>query len=449
MENQPKINKILFYAGGGYGFRSLLIWFVYEISQVYPTILLSEKLDPDTEKLLLNKNFFPKLEEIVPVPYPSNSLKLMVKNNRPLYETAKKIIRQYKPDIVITTGKNLYPFPLYLRRIAQESGAMNICPLGSQTFRAQDYALWSKLISAHLKKSKFLPFSIRLLLINFRKQIGHFLYYWLLPLMVRETPFRQEPGCVLFGENLGKSADYYLAFSKKDYDLSLQERMPPEKLYILSSLYPQGYEEIRESLKRAFILDKADKLKDKKKILTWMYPDFEIGIKRENRQLISEGEMEKERRKIISLVTETLKDWKIFIKPHPNTKPQHLLKIKKSFSDFSNVEIADPLEWADGYTEISDVILGSPPCSITIYTASLICPEKPILSLDLQKELLGDAYKNFNGVEYIDREEKLINILELIRDNKYHKDYREQKKEALGQKELPNIAESLGYLMKK
>jgi len=59
--------KILFYTSHSFLFRSTVIGHLYEISQKYPVILLSEKLDEETEKVIRNKKLFPKLEKIVPV----------------------------------------------------------------------------------------------------------------------------------------------------------------------------------------------------------------------------------------------------------------------------------------------------------------------------------------------------------------------------------------------
>ena len=59
-KNQPKIKKVVFYSGTPRGFRSFLIGDLYEISQTYPVILLSEKLDSQIEGILKNKTLFPK-----------------------------------------------------------------------------------------------------------------------------------------------------------------------------------------------------------------------------------------------------------------------------------------------------------------------------------------------------------------------------------------------------
>ena len=82
---------------------------------------------------------------------------------------------------------------------------------------------------------------------------------------------------------------------------------------------------------------------------------------------------------------------------------------------------------AEEYIEISDVILGMPPVSMTLFTASLQCPEKPIISLDLNKELLGDFYKDSDTIEYIDEEEKFIETIKLIKNGQYKKNKTNQK----------------------
>ncbi|MDO8601085.1 MAG: hypothetical protein Q7R46_00205, partial [bacterium] len=91
-------------------------------------------------------------------------------------------------------------------------------------------------------------------------------------------------------------------------------------------------------------------------------------------------------------------------------------------------------------------IAGFPPATSVIITALLQCPAKPIISLDLPpQEIFGDSYKNFDGVEHIDSEEKLVSVLELIRDDKYQKHHKiEQIKEG-----FQDTVEVLDYLLRK
>lgn len=144
-----------------------------------------------------------------------------------------------------------------------------------------------------------------------------------------------------------------------------------------------------------------------------------IGFRRNDYYLISKKEREESWIEILKIINQILPGCKIYIKPHPDTP--NFDKIKGILESISNnIEVVDPKEPADKYIEIADMIISLPPSmSTTVFTASLQCPEKPILSLDISHELLGDSFKDFDGIEYIDNKEKLINILKTIRDNKY------------------------------
>jgi len=91
------------------------------------------------------------------------------------------------------------------------------------------------------------------------------------------------------------------------------------------------------------------------------------------------------------------------------------------------------------------VIVGFSPPSSTLLTASWQCPEKIILSLDLKEELLGDSYKDFEEIEYINTKERLINILNLIKKNAYRKNYIASPK-LLESKEFSDTTTLLEYL---
>jgi len=406
---KPGTKRVLFYTSSSYGFRSWTIWYAYEVSQVYPVILLSEKLDPDTEAILKNKEFFPKLEEIVYVKHPSSSLKLMVKNNKALHREAKEVIEKYKPDIVITGGL-VYPFPLYLRRIAERNGAINVCTFSPRIYTSKEISSYVKLMSAYSGKLKFMPFCISFFWESIRKQLGHFLYYWILPIMAGEKPFRDEPGCILFKGIKGRSADYYVSFLKQDYDNALMDGMPPEKLSYQPKIYPEGYNKVREFSRNRFAYKKTGR------VLTIMWPHSRIGIKKEDHSLITEETLREQRIKVLCVITEMLANWKIIIKPHPDAKDEECQYIKDTFGGVSgNIEIINKTEWAEMYGSISDVVIGMPPVSSTLYNISLHSPNVIILSLDFEHELLGDGYKNFAGIKYIDSLEKFVQILKVIK----------------------------------
>ncbi|GAF75862.1 unnamed protein product [marine sediment metagenome] len=236
-----------------------------------------------------------------------------------------------------------------------------------------------------------------------------------------------------------RDADYQIVFSKRNYDIFLREGVSAEKLYILSHPLARN---TREFFERVY-LNKFKKYKENTKIVSLMLPGgTEIGFRKNDYSLISIEEREKNWIETIKLIKKILLGWKIYIKPHPNTK--NINKIKGSLETISkNIKVVNPQEPADKYIVIADVIIELPlSVSTVLFTASLQCPEKPILSLGFLHEFLGDYYKDFEGIEYIDDKEKLINILKLIRDDKYQK----KPKVKLGSEGFSNIIELLEYL---
>jgi len=444
---RPKIKKILFYAHSPRAFRTTLIGHLYEISQVYSVVLLSEKLDLVTEKALTNKELFPKLERIIPVHQHTGQKMSLLSKNKYLCKLAKNAIEQYHPDIVISASDMHSLFELYLFRFSKRINNLKITLQFSNALNSITGVKWIDLINAYLRFPSFLPLKFRLFLTKCRKYLGHFLYYWILPLLAGEEPFFGKSSYILRKGNSGmRDADYQIVFSKRDYDTFLKAGVPAEKLYILP--HPLA-RETKEFFEKIYFKRLKKHKKDREVVALMLPTEGEFGFRRKNCSLISKEEREENWTETIKLINETLSEWKIFIKPHPDTK--NINKVKERLESISkNIEVVNPQESADKYIEIADVIIGLPlSASTTLFTASLQCPQKPIISLDFHHELLGDVYKNFEGVEYINSEKNFINILESIRDNKYQKKYQEKKGKKLEPKEFSNTLEMLKYLFHK
>lgn len=447
----PKIPKILFYTSIPRSFRTTLIGYLYEIAQVFPVVLLAEEFDPETQEILKDKELFPKLEKIIPVrQYTGEKTNLFFKN-RSFYKLAKTIIQEQRPDIVITAN-DVYPFELYLLRFAKKMGSLNICfQAGLQFKEEKEMVIWSHLMNAFSQYPSFFPLPLRLSLVSLKKWFGHLLYYWILPILVGEKPFRGKSSFIFLRDNQAlRDADYRIVFSKRDFDSYTKCGISAENLYILP--HPLEQEVTKNFFKETLFMNTQIGEKTNKKILTILLPVEKIGFQKGNLALISEDILQKNRIKITATITKILKGWNIFIKPHPMVKdnPEEFKKITLTLESISNlIKVADPLESAEKYIEISDVIVGIPPASTTLFMASLQCPKKPILALDFHQEVLGDYYKDFDGIEYIDSEEKFINILELIRDNKYCKKYRQEaneKERRLETKIFSNTIEVINWL---
>lgn len=411
--------KIIFYIGNSYNFRSTLIGHLYEISQVYPVILLSEKLDSETEKALKNKELFPKLEKIIPVNFFTSKNNLFFNNIR-VYRLSKNIIKQYKPDVVILPSDMSYLFGLYLLRFAKKINALKIaiqtCSVENEAMSAE----WVDLTNAALRFPQFFPLWLRKIFVKCRKYFGHFVFYWILPLLVGEKPFLGKSSYILRkGKSGMREIDYQIVFSEKDYDLFLKDGVPKKRLYVLAHPLIRRSREIFNKI----YLNKLKEYKKNTKIISLMMPeDNVLGFEKNDHHLIiSKKDREKNHIEIIKLISQILFDWEIYIKPHPDTK--NFSQFKKDLELISkNIKVTDPEEPADKYIEMADVIVSLPlSISTVLFTAFLQCPQKPIISLDFHQEFLGDYYKNFNGIDYIDNKEKFVDTLKAIKNNTYQK----------------------------
>lgn len=374
-----------------------------------------EEIDYDTKKILGDRNLFPGLEKILFFEPPFYG-DIFRKNFR-LCQKSKRVVQNYHPDIVITS-EDIWPMEIYLLRFAKKAGAITIAIQdGFRIAERKKLFLWSCLMNSYTKMPRFLPFFIRFFLVKMKKYFGHFLYYWIFPLTAGEMPFLGKTSFVFWDTSPGlRDADYSAVFSKRDYDLSIKDGVSPEKLFVI------GHPLEHKSTKRFFeeVYFSKNKSKENTKTLTIMWPDEKVGFKKGNYSLISEEKMREDRVKTVKLIAEILANWKIFIKPHPDIKS--VSEIKEFLGQIpNNVSIVEPSEPADKYIEISSVVIGMPPPSTTLFTALKQNPEKTVLSLDLSNEFLGDIYKDFNGVEYINSEKGLVDALNLIRDNKYCK----------------------------
>lgn len=439
-----KKEKILIYSGKSYVFRSTIIGYLHEISQNYPVVLVSEELDRETKEIINDKKLFPKLEKIIPLSQFDQTMGLFLKN-RYLFERAERIIKQIKPAAVVVPT-DFYPFELYLLRISRKLKILNISVQPSNAANGNDVRKWVDLINLHVRFPFFFPKRLKIIILSLRKTFGHFLYYWIFPISVGTKPFTGKSSYILRRGNSGmRDSDFQTVFSKRDRDIYFSDGVPEEKLYILKHPLKRRMKSI---FRKVYLHLKKDR---NFKIITLMLPDdTTLGFDKDNYSLIAgKRERQEDYIKIIKTISKVLSGWKIYVKIHPDHKSPE--KIKKELEAISkNVVIIDKNEIADKIIEISDVIVGLPLSTSTVlFTASLQCPEKPILSLDFHRELLGDYYKNFEGIEYVDSRGDFIKILKLIKSKKYRKEVAEKNNDGPSGKEFSNSAQMICELLKQ
>lgn len=441
-----KIKKVLFYTGGPKLFRATLIGHLYEISRAYPTILLSERLDEETDDILRDKKLFPGLQ-IVPIrSYWGSDLIKIIRNNAYIRGKIKRLVENCKPDAIIAPS-DMNRLELYLMRFGKKIGALNLCVQASLQGDTDEVALASVFINAYNRKSKLVPMPLKIIFSKFKKYLGHLFYYFFLPLLALEPPFLGKSSFVLLKGNVGmRDADYYAVFSQRDIDICVKDGVPVKKLRILA--HPLLCKTAKKFFERAYDLPDSKKKKSGSRTLTVMYPSEETGFEKGSLAFIPKKELIRQRAEIIKIISEALRGWKVFIKPHPAAidNPEGLEETARTFRDISDrIKVVNPLEPADKYIKMSDVIVGMPPSSTSLFTASLQSPDKIILSLDFGHQLLGDIYRDFEGIEYVDSEQKFKDVLVSIGAGSYRKS--EIKKPKI--KEYSGITELLECLSKK
>lgn len=420
MTSTPKKPLVLFYTNTARAFRTTLIGHLYEISQVYRVILLSEALDSDVQKILKDTTLFPNIEKIIPVNLHNIPKRNLISQHKYHYKTAKQVMYETMPDILVTSSDWHSIFELYLMRFAKQLGVLKVTIQDTLNIdQMKKISKWVFFMNIYRKTPTFLPMILRRLLIQYRRYLGYIIYHWLLPLVAGQKPFFTLNSYVLFRgcTGLGDS-DYHVVLSKRDYNLNILNGVPASKLLVLAHPITRDAKRIFEKMIRT---EKLSGIKNGKSMVVVMLGAESIGIKRKSYALITEEERTDGYLKILRIVLDVLHDYRIIIKPHPLIK--HIDNKRRLLSKLSdNIEFVAPTEAADKYIEIADVVMELPrAASTTLYSATLQCPNKPIIALDLQDDFLGDCYRNFLGIEYIDSVDGFVEILEKIRDNRFAK----------------------------
>lgn len=407
---------ILFYTSVPRSFRTTLIGHLYKLASEHAVVLLSEELDQFTEEIIKNKKLFPKLETIIPVHQHTGERKSLFTKNRELAALARSVIEEYKPSLVITAN-DLYLFEMYLFREAKKANAVKICIQAGLAADPLRTPKWLELIDAELHYPKYLPLFLRRGIIKMRKLIGHGLYHWLLPLLNFQKPFFGKSSYILRRDESGmRDADFQAVFNEREWEIYHRSGVPERKLVLL----PHPLVTDKKFFDH-FLASPLQPMSSTEKTALIVLPgDIEVSVRR-NFTFISNERRLENWRKLLQIIQSNLPDWEIVISTHPATKNYDRLKdeLESVSPKVKMLELNGPVE---SYLKSAEAIIGFPPSlSTLLFAASLQYPKKPILSLDPYRELMGDYYKDFPGIDYttskIDLEEKL----KLIHSGKYKK----------------------------
>ena len=399
-------------------FRTTLIGHLYEICQSYPTVLVSEHMDEETNIALSNKSLFPKLVTIEAVSSdstgkPSKNLVDRFLQHSYFRKLSDNLMKKHTPDIVIVEN-DVYPFEMHLLRAAKREKAVTIAIQSCVKIPVESNKILHTHTLASAKFPNLLPLSIRLTLVRLQRLLGHFLVYWIFPLSNLTKPFKGPTSYITWNSVTGlRQADRYVVLSKAYYNQFLKEGVDKTKLLVLPhplSREPRSF--FKQAYPNTYAQNKSHPTN--KDILTILLPGFNSGFDRATLEPIDATELFTLRiNKVLSLVSSILPTWTIYLKAHPL---YDIASMPSSLSNLvsDNVFLADQYDPIDRYIEMSRSIIATPPITSVLLTARYQKPDIVLLAVDLANEFGGDFYKEFPGVEYIHDIQTLTNALEAL-----------------------------------
>lgn len=404
--------RVLFYTSVPRLFRTTYIGHLYDLAQKYKVILVSEKLDSLSEEAVRDKRLFPNIEKIVSVNQYSSKRKELWESHRYFSHLAKKIITENKPDFVIADSM-INSFEKYLFRYGKLSGACTVIfqaafqPPSIEDYIKRQILLWRDSGNNSQKNIKIRELKIRL--VKLKEHFAEVLDYWIYPILVGTYPFYHKS---LFRYSVGpeiKDIDFIVVFSEQEAELERKIGRPEKAIKILPHPLQRNAKKIFE---KVYGISKIKgKIKKENDAVTIMIDVDTFGHRKEDLSLISEDSYLKNRLSVINLLIKMLPSWRIFIKPHPMSSDAYINFINKYYAKNSKrLSIVNPKEPADKYIERSNIIIGFPPPSTTLFT-SMLLSNKLVVYIDLFHELMGDAFDGYKNIKYADSYTTLKKII--------------------------------------
>jgi hypothetical protein len=442
MLNKNDSNRpILFYSENDRTFRTTLIGYLYDLAQNHRVILLSEKLDMESNLILKDRKLFPYLENIITVNQYERQTDNILSRHIFFSQLARNIIACYKPSMIFVSGHNL--FEIYLRRHAKEMfGAISVACIG---FLGVSYyrenILFLDLSRSYRHFPHCLPVRFRLSLARLRRWMSHFVFYIAAPVITGQSPFLDETGIFNYNFKEMENIDHSFVFTVNNYNMLIENGIPEDKLFVLCHPLQTDAKAV---MKYAY-LGNCSKPACVKAVTIFIDIIGYWSFCKNDQALIPDDQAFNNRITVIQEVCRLLPDWIVYIKPHPmsNKIPEFLEMLRAAGLDGGQIDFVSSTEPAEKYIELADIILGFPPASTALFTSLLQCEQKPVLAIDINRELWGDAYRNFDGIEYIDSMEKLQLIIESIENESYKK-----KKGECPAKGFRHITEALAWIGK-
>ena len=409
-------DKIVFYTHTPRSFRTTLIYYLYEVAQVHSVVVVAHQdLDQEALRLIGEKSLFPGVEKVVSLGEGLRPNSGIISRHSHFFCLVNELIDQHKPNVAIASSDWHSLIEMQLFRRARRHAVLNVTIQDTNQSKAEDESRWINLMNVYLRTPAGLPSWIRFSIVNVRKYIGHFFYYWWLPILAGVKPFWGFSSFVLYrGASGSRESDCHVVFSERSKQYYLESGIPGKKLKVLEHPLKRG---VNPNLFETLVGDPVKK--EEKKIVVVLFPGIPIGFGKDY-SLISTQKRMQVHVEIVSAIVDLLVGWRIQIKPHPDTKnlDQFVRNAKMGSEQF---EIIDPQEPVDRYFQFADAVIELPMSNSTaLFTAALQRPDIPVVSTDLHHEYRGDFYKDHQvGVEYVDSTDRLRHLLMDIASGAY------------------------------
>jgi len=383
-------------------------------------VLVTEPLSIGYTHLLQDRTRFPGLESVVVIDGFGYSLAQLIGGNRRWHRLACDLVRQARPQVVVTENDMSGLFDMYLLREAKKSGAFCLTVQGMMQQHDKDVQKF--IILSHVCSNGDDPGFKRIFRMAYfqaRKWLGHYLVHYLLPWSIGERALAGRSSYVLRSGATGlRDSDLNLVPSSQAFRSHTNSGVPRKKLAILAHPLTRlphdlffGSVEARAS---------AEPIFDGKNILVLM-TSMPVGFRSKDLSLISHEERRKTRLEIIRLLRQVFPDWRILIKPHPDCV--RIEAVEQYFSAVrDHLTIMPPFMPVEPLLKHSDIILDLPlSVTTTLYTAACAYPNKPVISANVTREFYGDYYRDFPEVDYVESMPELGTLLQRIKNGTFRK----------------------------
>lgn len=419
MPGSPPV-RILFYPHSARALSSTLIGHLVELCQEFHVVLLTEHLSVGYTSLLEDRTRFPGLDCVVSIDKFGYSPTQLIRGNRGWHKLAMEIVRQTRPQVVVTENDMSGLFDMYLLRAAKKQGAACLTIQGMMQQKDSDIQRFIELL--HVSSDGTGPGLtrfIRLFYFRTRKWLGHFLVHYLLPWSIGERALVGRSSYVLrTGASGLRDSDLNLVPSPQAFRSHTLSGVPACKLAILAHPITRLSHEL--FFAHGDVGPLTAPASNRRSILV-LLTSVPVGFQADDQKLINRVQRRETRLEILRLLCQIFPDWYIVLKPHPDCG--RIETIQEYFSPIADyITILQPGVPVEPLLKHCDFILDLPlSVTTTLYTAACAYPKKPVISANVTREFYGDYYRDFPEIDYVESMSELETLLRKIKDGTFRK----------------------------